>query len=123
MKDILEKLEGRRARARAGGGDARIAAQHQRGKLTARERLDLLTDKGSFEELDMFVEHRSNDFGMDFGGGVNFKMSDSASIFVEVGPGRVLTGLLRRIVDGVRGLSIEDPTGLGKALAVIEGRG
>jgi propionyl-CoA carboxylase beta chain len=65
MKDILEKLEGRRARARAGGGEARIAAQHKRGKLTARERLDLLTDKGSFEELDMFVEHRSAEFGME----------------------------------------------------------
>src|SRR5439155_1310262 len=49
--------------------------------------------------------------------------AEGASTFVEVGPGRVLTGLLRRIVDGVRGLSIEDPTGLGKALAVIEGRG
>jgi len=49
--------------------------------------------------------------------------AEGASTFVEVGPGRVLTGLLRRIVAGVRGLSIEDPTGLGKALAVIEGRG
>jgi propionyl-CoA carboxylase beta chain len=65
MKDILEKLEERRARARAGGGPARIEAQHKRGKLTARERLELLTDKGSFEEFDMFVEHRSADFGME----------------------------------------------------------
>src|SRR5713101_6697873 len=65
MKDILEKLEGRRGRARAGGGQARIAAQHKRGKLTARERLELLTDKGSFEEFDMFVEHRSAEFGME----------------------------------------------------------
>ena len=65
MKDILEKLEERRERARAGGGAARIAAQHQRGKLTARERLELLTDKGSFEEFDMFVEHRSAEFGME----------------------------------------------------------
>src|SRR5499433_165905 len=65
MKDILEKLEERRARARAGGGQARIDAQHKRGKLTARERLELLMDKSSFEEFDMFVEHRATDFGMD----------------------------------------------------------
>jgi len=64
MKDILEGLEDRRARARTGGGEARIAAQHKRGKLTARERLELLADKGSFEEFDMFVEHRSAEFGM-----------------------------------------------------------
>src|SRR5512136_589114 len=65
MKDILEKLEERRERARAGGGRTRIDAQHKRGKLTARERLELLMDKGSFEEFDMFVEHRSADFGME----------------------------------------------------------
>ena len=65
MKDILEKLEERRERARAGGGQARIEAQHKRGKLTARERLELLMDKGSFEEFDMFVEHRSAEFGME----------------------------------------------------------
>ena len=65
MKEILEKLEQRRERARAGGGPGRIAAQHGRGKLTARERLELLMDKGSFEEFDMFVEHRSAEFGMD----------------------------------------------------------
>ena len=65
MKDILEKLEERRARARAGGGEARIEAQHKRGKLTARERIELLLDKGSFEEFDMFVEHRSTEFGME----------------------------------------------------------
>src|SRR5881396_709862 len=65
MKDILEKLEARRANARLGGGQARIDAQHKRGKLTARERVELLLDKDSFEEFDMFVEHRSTDFGMD----------------------------------------------------------
>ena len=65
MKDILEKLETRRGHARLGGGEARIEAQHKRGKLTARERLELLLDKGSFEEFDMFVEHRSSDFGME----------------------------------------------------------
>jgi propionyl-CoA carboxylase beta chain len=64
MHEILEQLEKRRAEARAGGGQKRIDAQHSRGKLTARERLDLLLDEGSFEEFDMFVEHRCTDFGM-----------------------------------------------------------
>src|ERR1700742_5068711 len=68
MSDIIEKLETRRAGARIGGGQARIDAQHKRGKLTARERLELLMDKGSFEEFDMFVEHRATDFGMDKSG-------------------------------------------------------
>ncbi len=65
MKNILLELEERRARARIGGGQARIDAQHKRGKLTARERLDLLLDPGTFEEFDMFVEHRNTDFGAD----------------------------------------------------------
>jgi propionyl-CoA carboxylase beta chain len=65
MKHILDELERRRAQARAGGGERRIEAQHAKGKLTARERLDLLLDEGSFEEFDMFVEHRSHDFGME----------------------------------------------------------
>lgn len=64
MHDIIEKLEAKRAKARLGGGDKRIAAQHKKGKLTARERLDLLLDEGTFEEWDMFVEHRCHDFGM-----------------------------------------------------------
>ena len=65
MKDILDRLEKRREEARLGGGKARIEAQHKRGKLTARERIELLLDKGSFEEFDMFVEHRSSEFGME----------------------------------------------------------
>ncbi len=64
MKRILEELERRRAQARLGGGQKRIAAQHAKGKLTARERLAVLLDEGSFEEYDMFVEHRASDFGM-----------------------------------------------------------
>jgi propionyl-CoA carboxylase beta chain len=64
MHDILQQLEKKRAQARLGGGEKRIAAQHAKGKLTARERLELLLDEGSFEEWDMFVEHRSTDFGM-----------------------------------------------------------
>src|SRR5215813_11530655 len=64
MKHIIEELEARRAKARLGGGEARIEAQHARGKLTARERIDVLLDEGSFEEYGMFVEHRATDFGM-----------------------------------------------------------
>ena len=61
---ILEELEARRERARQGGGEKRIASQHAKGKLTARERVGLLLDEGSFEEFDMFVEHRATEFGM-----------------------------------------------------------
>ncbi len=65
MKEILEELEHRREAARMGGGARRIEAQHAKGKLTARERIELLLDEGSFEELDMFVTHRCHDFGME----------------------------------------------------------
>ncbi|PIW31178.1 MAG: methylmalonyl-CoA carboxyltransferase, partial [Rhodobacterales bacterium CG15_BIG_FIL_POST_REV_8_21_14_020_59_13] len=64
MQDILEELENRRERARQGGGKDRVEKQHEKGKLSARERIELLLDEGSFEEWDMFVEHRCNDFGM-----------------------------------------------------------
>ncbi|MFN0114108.1 MAG: acyl-CoA carboxylase subunit beta [Paracoccaceae bacterium] len=64
MQDILAELEVRRAAARLGGGQKRIDAQHAKGKLTARERIELLLDEGSFEEFDMFVAHRATDFGM-----------------------------------------------------------
>ena len=63
--DVLQELETRRQAARMGGGERRIAAQHSKGKLTARERIDLLLDDGSFEEFDMFVAHRCTDFGME----------------------------------------------------------
>ncbi len=65
MQDILRELENRREQARLGGGQKRIDAQHAKGKLTARERLDVLLDEGSFEEFDMFVAHRATEFGMD----------------------------------------------------------
>jgi len=65
MKDILEQLEIRRGEARLGGGQRRIDAQHSKGKLTARERIEVLLDEGSFEEFDMFVAHRCTDFGME----------------------------------------------------------
>ncbi len=63
--DNIQKLVERRALARLGGGEKRIEAQHAKGKLTARERLSLLLDEGSFEEYDMFVQHRCTNFGMD----------------------------------------------------------
>ena len=65
MNDINRMLEERRQVARQGGGEKRIEAQHARGKLTARERIDLLLDPGSFEEIDMFVEHDCHEFGME----------------------------------------------------------
>src|SRR5438552_17038772 len=64
MATTIEELEKRRELARLGGGEKRIAAQHAKGRLTARERLSVLLDPGSFEEYDMFVEHNCNDFGM-----------------------------------------------------------
>ncbi|MBX3516472.1 MAG: acyl-CoA carboxylase subunit beta [Rhodospirillales bacterium] len=65
MRAIVESLEKKRALARLGGGQRRIDAQHKRGKLTARERIEVLFDPGSFEEWDTFVEHRCIDFGME----------------------------------------------------------
>src|SRR3954465_2890591 len=74
MATTIEELEKRRGPARLGGGAKRIAAQHSKGRLTARERLSVLLDPGSFEEYDMFVEHNATDFGLDQvtipGGGV-----------------------------------------------------
>ena len=64
MRGILEQLAERRAQAWAGGGEKRIAAQHAKGKLTARERIDVLLDEGSFEEFDLYVAHRAVDFDM-----------------------------------------------------------
>src|SRR5210317_2014774 len=64
MQDIIEQLEEKRKAAALGGGQQRIDKQHARGKLTARERIELLLDEGSFEEWDTFVEHRCSDFGM-----------------------------------------------------------
>ncbi len=65
MQEIIAALDGRRAEARLGGGEKRIETQHGKGKLTARERLDVLLDPDSFEEYDMFVTHRTTEFEMD----------------------------------------------------------
>ena len=65
QQDNIAKLVERRANAKLGGGEKRIAAQHEKGKFTARERIAMLLDEGSFEEYDMFVQHRCTNFGMD----------------------------------------------------------
>lgn len=65
IQEKIKELMTMREKARLGGGEKRILAQHQKGKLTARERIDLLLDEGSFEEFDMFVSHRTVDFGLD----------------------------------------------------------
>ena len=65
MTTAIKQLDDMRAKALEGGGNKRIQQQHNKGKLSARERLDILLDKDSFTELDMFVRHRSNDFGME----------------------------------------------------------
>lgn len=64
-KSFIQRLEKARSQALAGGGAARVAKQHEKGKLTARERIALLADPGSFREYDQLVSHRCNDFGMD----------------------------------------------------------
>lgn len=64
IEEKISKLETIRAQAKAGGGEKRIEQQHAKGKLTARERIDLLLDPGTFEEIDSFVVHRTTDFGM-----------------------------------------------------------
>ena len=61
----LEQLISLRAKAKLGGGEKKIESQHKKGKYTARERIEMLLDDGSFEELDMFVTHRCTDFGME----------------------------------------------------------
>ena len=65
MNSKTEHLQKLRSESRLGGGLERIKVQHSKGRLTARERIDLLLDKGSFRETDAFVTHRTNDFGLD----------------------------------------------------------
>jgi propionyl-CoA carboxylase beta chain len=65
MQEKIEELLKKKEEAKLGGGKERIKNQHNKGKLTARERIELLVDEGSFEELDIFVKHRSKDFGLD----------------------------------------------------------
>jgi acetyl-CoA carboxylase carboxyltransferase component len=63
-QDKIKELIELREKAKLGGGEKRIEAQHRKGKLTARERIEILLDEGSFEEFDMFVTHRTEDFGL-----------------------------------------------------------
>ena len=65
MKEKIEKLLETKKKIELGGGEKRIAKQHERGKLTARERINLLLDEGSFVEIDAFVKHRCTNFGME----------------------------------------------------------
>ncbi len=65
INDLIKTLREKEEKVKAGGGEKRVKAQHEKGKLTARERIDLLLDKDSFVELDLLVEHRCNNFGMD----------------------------------------------------------
>ncbi len=65
MDGQLKQLKDKIAEAQLGGGKARIVSQHEKGKLTARERIHFLLDEGSFEEIGMLVTHRSKDFGME----------------------------------------------------------
>ena len=65
QQTVVTELERKRDLARLGGGQNRVDRQHERGKLTARERIEVLLDPDSFEELDMFVEHRCGHFGME----------------------------------------------------------
>ena len=65
MREILKKLDSKRRRAIEGGGESRQDRQHKKGKLTARERIEILLDEGTFEEWDMFVEHRCSEFDME----------------------------------------------------------
>src|SRR2546428_8081088 len=64
MRDKLDLLQQKRAESELGGGAERVKAQHDKGKMTARERLDVLLDPGTFVELDRFVTHRATDFGL-----------------------------------------------------------
>jgi len=64
-QEKISELRIKREEAKLGGGEKRIEAQHSKGKLTARERINILVDEDSFEEFDMFFEHRCTDFGMD----------------------------------------------------------
>src|SRR5687768_7862149 len=88
MADKLERLAAMRAESREGGGPKRLEQQHSRGKLSARERLDLLLDEDSFTEIDAFVTHRATEFGLDeeiyLGDGVvtGFGRIDGRLVFV-----------------------------------------
>ncbi len=96
----ISYLRQQKAQALLGGGERRIAAQHEKGKLTARERIDLLLDEGSFQEIDMLVQHRCRDFGLDkqkyYGDGViaGFGKIDGRLVFVFSQDFTVLGGSL-----------------------------
>ena len=102
----LEALEARRAAAQLGGGEARVEAQHKRGKLTARERLTRLFDAGSFTETDAFITHRSSDLGLDkqrFEGDsvvTGYGTIDGRNVFAYAQDFTVLGGSLSQVAAG-----------------------
>ena len=65
MRELVTELETRKAKIHEMGGERRIARQHERGKMTARERIEVLLDEGTFQEIDALVNHRCTDFGME----------------------------------------------------------
>src|SRR5271156_2231906 len=91
MSDRITELRRRHANAEAGGGEERRERQHREGKLSARERIDLLLDEGSFEEMDKLVRHRCRDFGMEeqtvdgdgFGTGFGLIHGSAAYVFAQ----------------------------------------
>src|SRR5438477_9650253 len=102
-REKIEHLRDLREQAREGGGNKRIEAQHAKGKLTARERLDLLLDPGSFVEIDQFVSHRSTSFGLDnehyYGDGVvnGYGKIDGRLVYVFLQDFTVFVGSLSEI--------------------------
>jgi hypothetical protein len=106
MREIIEEVEQRREQARLGGGQKRIDAQHAKGKLTARERLDVLLDEGSFEEYDMYKTHRCTDFGMEETG-VSGRWRDHRLGHHQRPPGLCVQPGFHR----VRRLAVGDPCG------------
>ena len=111
MHDIIKQLDDMRVAARLGGGQRRVDSQHQKGRLTARERIELLLDPDTFEEWDMFVEHRCNDFGMGEPENPGRRRGDrlrhhqrAARIRLQPGFHRVR----RRALRGARGKDLQD---------------
>ena len=100
MREKIKFLEDKLSKAEEAGGEARVEKQHKQGKLTARERINLLLDNSSFVELDKFVEHQNYNFGMDktkfLGDGVvtGYGKIDGRQVFVYAQDFTILVGLL-----------------------------
>ena len=93
IEDNIQHLLEKREEAKKGGGEKRIQSQHNKGKLTARERINLLLDEGSFEEYDMFVTHRATEFGLDKEGLTLEEFIIDISKFVNFSFDRICLGI------------------------------